>query len=284
MGGGSSFDRKNKYYSTKPTIAPYACRQEVFKVDEDEASPTAQASSQTTYLKLLSDKELELINAEFGKLARNQVIGKRKILQYFGLQELENTVLSTALLLLVKQKKEDSENNFIDWPKFLRFVVVLAKGTRAERLKLFYGLFNPALTPQMTKKQFKQSFMSIMYALSQVTYENTQVEAFKNSILGATEGQLELGIDLYIDEIFEEYGTKTIADTLTYKQWCNWVSELCGMDIILDTQIEPTASEEMSQIKESSESFMQNSSLMGESLDKSEAKENEKVMEEVKDV
>lgn len=282
MGGGSPFDRKNKYYSTKPTIQPYTPIRESFKIDEDEASPTLLTHSQTAYQKLLSEKELELINAEFGKLARNQVIGKRKILQYFGLLELENTVLSTALLLLIKQKREDSENNFIDWPKFLSFVVTLAKGSRAERLKLFYGLFNPALTPQMTKKAFKQSFMSILHALSQVNYENPQVESFKNSILGVSEGELELGIDLYIDEIFEEYGIKTVTDTLTYKQWCNWISELHGMDILLDTRVEPSVQEEMSQIKETSDSFLQNSSIMGKNIEEGEVVEE--VNEEEKDV
>ena len=274
MGGGSSFDRKNKYYTTKPTIQPYISTRESFRLEEDELSSAAPASNQTTYQKLLSEKELELIKGEFDKLARNQVIGKRKILQYFGVQELENTVLSTALLLLIKQKKEDSGNNFIDWPKFLTFVVILAKGSRAERLRLFYGLFNPALTSNMTKKMFKQSFMSILHALSQVTYENTQVESFKSSILGATEGELELGIDLYIDDIFEEYGTKTVSDTLTYKQWCNWISELNGMDVLLDVRIEPPVQEETSQIKENSESFLQNSSLIGKDLD--EIKEEHK--------
>ena len=36
MGGGSSFDRKNKYYSTKPVIEPYAPSRDSLKIDEDE--------------------------------------------------------------------------------------------------------------------------------------------------------------------------------------------------------------------------------------------------------
>jgi len=243
MGGGSSFDRKNKYYSTKPLIQPYEASQEALKLEEEDLFSGSNAPSTSAYQKRLTEEELELIETEFSKLARNQVIGKRKILQYFGLQDLEGSVISTALLFLMKQKKEESGNNFIDWPKFLNFVVILSKGTKAERLKLFYGLFNPTYSSHMTKKQFKQSFTSIMHSLAQITYENKNVEMFKSSILKATDSQLDSAIDLYIDEIFEEYGSKATSDSLTYKQWCTWISELCGMDILLEASIKPPSQE-----------------------------------------
>ncbi len=243
MGGGSSFDRKNKYYSTKPAIQPYEASQEAIRIEEDDAMAGPDQGSSTEYRKRLNEEELELIDTEFNKLARNQVIGKRKILQYFSIQELEGSVLSTAFLFLIKQKKEEGGNNFIDWPKFLNFVVVLSKGTKAERLKLFYGLFNPTYSSHMTKKQFKQSFTSLLHSLSQITYENPKVELFKTTMLKSTDAQLDSAIDLYIEEIFEEYGSKAAPDCLTYKQWCAWISELCGMDVLLEARIEPPAQE-----------------------------------------
>ena len=243
MGGGTSFDRKNKYYSTKPTIQPYEPSQEAMKIEEDDAGTGSPPHSFAEYKKRLTEEELELIDTEFNKMARNQVIGKRKILQYFNIQELEGTVLSTAFLFLMKQKNEESGNNFVDWPKFLSFVVTLSRGTKAERLKLFYGLFNPTYSSHMTKKQFKQSFTSILHSLSQITYENQKVEMFKSTMLKATDAQLDSSIDIYIDEIFEEYGSKAAPDCLTYKQWCAWISDLCGIDMLLEARIEPPPQE-----------------------------------------
>jgi hypothetical protein len=239
MGGGSSFDRKNKYYSTKPPIEPYEQSQEGGKIDEEEPMSNVSSPNGSDYVKRLKEEELEIIDTEFNKLARNQVIGKRKILQYFDLQELEGSVLSTAFLFLMKQQKEEGGNSFVDWPKFLSFVVTLSRGTKPERLRLLYGLFNPTYSAQMTKKQFKQSFISILHSLAQVPYENPKVEGFKGSILRAPETQLDSAVDLYIEEIFEEYGSKATADIITYKQWCAWISELCGMDVLLDAHIEP---------------------------------------------
>jgi Ca2+-binding EF-hand superfamily protein len=84
--------------------------------------PIATAESRFT------QEELSRIKKEFDKLSKDQVIGKRKLLEYFRLMEINDTYLTNELFFMIKNSS--TLNSPVDYKKFINFVSIIAKGTR----------------------------------------------------------------------------------------------------------------------------------------------------------
>lgn len=84
--------------------------------------PVATAESRFT------QEELSRIKKEFDKLSKDQVIGKRKLLEYFRLMEINDTYLTNELFFMIKNSS--TLNSPVDYKKFINFVSIIAKGTR----------------------------------------------------------------------------------------------------------------------------------------------------------
>jgi|LauGreDrversion4_2_1035121.scaffolds.fasta_scaffold194759_1 Ca2+-binding EF-hand superfamily protein len=88
--------------------------------------PTAVAEARFT------QEELSKVKKEFDKLSKDQVIGKRKLLEYFRLTEISDTYLTNELFFMIKNSS--ALNSPVDYNKFINFVSVIAKGSRQEKL------------------------------------------------------------------------------------------------------------------------------------------------------
>ena len=236
MGTGHAFDRKsNPYYYEKPEIKPYLFT----KQEEDEDLRQELLEDLSRKSSYLTPDEMELIETEFHRLSRNQLIGRNKLLQYFALGDIQETVMATAFLNSLKHTGGD--RRFIDWPTFLNFVIILAKGSREERLALIFQMFNIDNSPDrvLTKRNMKQAIWHIFCSLLNVTYEEPKIESLKSTLEGISENDIETAFNLFVEEIFENYGSKGGAEVMTYEQWSKWIGELAGMDQILEIVINP---------------------------------------------
>ena len=84
--------------------------------------PTQVAESRFT------SEEISKIRKEFDKLSKDQVIGKRKLLEYFRLIEINDTYLTNELFYMIKNSS--ALNSPVDYNKFINFVSLISKGTK----------------------------------------------------------------------------------------------------------------------------------------------------------
>ena len=95
-----------------------------FKVQNKDTRVNAEAR--------FSKEELIKIKKEFERLSKDDVIGKRKLLEYFRIIEIQDTYLSDEVFFMIKNSHQ--ANSPIDYVKFIHFVSIVAKGDRDEKL------------------------------------------------------------------------------------------------------------------------------------------------------
>ena len=71
-------------------------------------------------------QELDQIRQEFEKNSKDNIIGKRKLIHFFRLTEIQDTYLTNQMFTVMKNS--DRLNQPIDYSKFIIFVAILAKG------------------------------------------------------------------------------------------------------------------------------------------------------------
>uniref|UniRef100_A0A7S3CL33 Uncharacterized protein n=1 Tax=Strombidium rassoulzadegani TaxID=1082188 RepID=A0A7S3CL33_9SPIT len=86
-----------------------------------------------------SQAELSQIRREFEKNSKDQIIGKRKLIEYFRLTEVQDSYLSNELFNVIKNSQR--LNHPIDYQKFISFIAVLVKGSQREKLLLIFSIF-----------------------------------------------------------------------------------------------------------------------------------------------
>ena len=77
-------------------------------------------------------EELSKIKKEFERLSKDNVIGKRKLLEYFKLLEIQDTYLANEVFFMIKNSSQ--LNSPIDYSKFINFVSIMSKGSEEDKL------------------------------------------------------------------------------------------------------------------------------------------------------
>ena len=77
-------------------------------------------------------EELSKIKKEFERLSKDNVIGKRKLLEYFKLLEIQDTYLANEVFFMIKNSSQ--LNSPIDYSKFINFVSIVSKGSEEDKL------------------------------------------------------------------------------------------------------------------------------------------------------
>jgi len=98
-------------------------------------------------------EELAKIQKEFERLSKDNVIGKRKLLEYFRLTDVSETYLSNEIFFMIKNSSVI--NSPIDYNKFITFVSTIAKGNREEKLSLLYTFFDKSVDSKISKDDLK---------------------------------------------------------------------------------------------------------------------------------
>ena len=77
-------------------------------------------------------EELSKIKKEFERLSKDNIIGKRKLLEYFKLLEIQDTYLANEVFFMIKNSSQ--LNSPIDYSKFINFVSIMSKGSEEDKL------------------------------------------------------------------------------------------------------------------------------------------------------
>lgn len=171
--------------------------------------PTATAETRFT------TEELSKIKKEFDKLSKDQVIGKRKLLEYFRLMEIGDTYLTNELFFMIKNSS--ALNSPVDYNKFINFVSVIAKGSRQEKLQLLFSFFDKTPDARITKEELKAHISGTILSLAGITFDDSGVESLKQAICRAQEAQIEAAMDVLVDEIFQRHSSN--QEELTFDEW-----------------------------------------------------------------
>lgn len=90
-----------------------------------------------------TQSEVAIIKREFEKNSKDQIIGKRKLIEYFRLNEVSDTYLSNELFNIIKNSSR--LNSPIDYQRFISFIAILVKGSRYEKLLLIFSIFGKGI-------------------------------------------------------------------------------------------------------------------------------------------
>lgn len=145
-------------------------------------------------------EELIKIQKEFERLSKDDVIGKRKLLEYFRMVEIQDTYLSDEVFFMIKNSS--AANTPIDYGKFISFVSIVAKGSREEKLQLLYTFFDKSVEAKITKDDLKAHISGTILSMQGVRSDIEDIERLKQSVAMAPEGEIEQALDMMVQGIF----------------------------------------------------------------------------------
>lgn len=122
-------------------------------------------------------EELAKIQKEFERLSKDNVIGKRKLLEYFRLTDVSETYLSNEIFFMIKNSSVI--NSPIDYSKFITFVSTVAKGNREEKLSLLYTFFDKSVDSKISKDDLKAHISGTILSMQQVQFDVDDIEKLK---------------------------------------------------------------------------------------------------------
>ena len=122
-------------------------------------------------------EELAKIQKEFERLSKDNVIGKRKLLEYFRLTDVSETYLSNEIFFMIKNSSVI--NSPIDYSKFITFVSTVAKGSREEKLSLLYTFFDKSVDSKISKDDLKAHISGTILSMQQVQFDIDDIEKLK---------------------------------------------------------------------------------------------------------
>ena len=135
-------------------------------------------------------EELSKIKKEFERLSKDNVIGKRKLLEYFKLLEIQDTYLANEVFFMIKNSSQ--LNSPIDYSKFINFVSIVAKGHEEEKLQLLYTFFDRSVESKITKEDLKAHISGTILSMQSVQFEGLEeLEKLKQSIATAPEAEID---------------------------------------------------------------------------------------------
>ena len=177
-----------------------------------------------------SVEELSRIKKEFERLSKDNVIGKRKLLEYFKLLEIQDTYLSNEVFFMIKNSSQ--LNSPIDYAKFINFVSIVAKGNEEEKLQLLYTFFDRSVESKITKEDLKAHISGTILSMQAVQFDELQeLEKLKQSIAVAPEGEIDQALDILVQEIFRKFSGN--QEELSFDEWKHWFKSLDGVGEIL---------------------------------------------------
>lgn len=100
-----------------------------------------------------TQEELTKIQVEFERLSKDNVIGKRKLLEYFRLVEINETYMANEVFFTIKNSTVI--NTPIDYSKFILFVAIISKGSREEKLQLLFTFFDKSCEESIMRDDMK---------------------------------------------------------------------------------------------------------------------------------
>ena len=114
--------------------------------------------------------------------------------------EIQDTYLSNEIFFMIKNSSK--LNSPVDYPKFINFVSIVAKGSSEEKLQLLYTFFDKNTELKITKEDLKAHISGTILSMQGVSMDLNDFEKLKQSIASAPEGEPEQALDILVQDIF----------------------------------------------------------------------------------
>lgn len=169
--------------------------------------------------KLISRKKIENENIDaqyidklredFELNSKENKMGKKKFLQYFGMEQLDNCLLGNRLFNCAKSMLSKKKTGpYLDYSKFITTISLLYGNNPDNRLLFFYNLFDLNLDGKIEKEEMKEMFRMFLESFNAVSFELEAMNEKRNFISKKQEKLIEQIIDEIVTEIFKEHEEK----------------------------------------------------------------------------
>ena len=91
--------------------------------------------------------------------------------------EIQDTYLSNEIFFMIKNSSK--LNSPVDYPKFINFVSIVAKGSSEEKLQLLYTFFDKNTELKITKEDLKAHISGTILSMQGVSMDLNDFEKLK---------------------------------------------------------------------------------------------------------
>ncbi|KAL4489304.1 hypothetical protein ABPG72_006368 [Tetrahymena utriculariae] len=171
------------------------------------------------------------IRQEFESFSNENKMSQRKLLEYFGLQDLEKQRLGTRFFLTCKSTlSQEKTGPYLDYSKFLKTLSMLSGNNEDGRFQFLYQLFDINLDGKIEKDEMRDILQMILDALLSVTYEDDDLKNLSKKIQGEQERMISLALDQITSEIFDSANE---TNSINFQKWKNWISQIEGFQQVI---------------------------------------------------
>ena len=165
-------------------------------------------------------------------------MAKRKLLDYFGLMELDNTKFANRFFNVIKSSNSKIRDfsPYLNYAKFISSISLLTKGDRKDRLKFIYSIFDLDEDKYIEREEMLNIFMSFFEAMNRVHFQAPDLDLLKTKINEAHEKHIKEALESIVDDIYTKHSHK--PDILFYDEWQEWFLTLEGMTEVLDYKVD----------------------------------------------
>eukprot|EP01017_Pseudomicrothorax_dubius_P017493 TRINITY_DN196_c0_g3_i4.p2 TRINITY_DN196_c0_g3~~TRINITY_DN196_c0_g3_i4.p2 ORF type:complete len:173 (-),score=49.45 TRINITY_DN196_c0_g3_i4:110-628(-) len=163
-------------------------------------------------------------------------MAKRKVLDYYGIIELDTTPFGTRFFNCVKKRVNSQKVSFLEYSKFIRSVSILTKGNAMERLAFIYSIFDIDGNGYIERDEMIRTFTQFFESMMLVNFDNVHINVLKQRISESQEKSIRTGIEEIVDDIFNKYQTK--SGILYFEDWKKWFIEVPGMQDVLNYRVD----------------------------------------------
>ncbi len=115
----------------------------------------------------------ERIIVEFEMQSKDNKMGKKKLLEYFGLIELDNYKLGNHFFQCVKSTLSRKKTGpYLDYSKFIKTLSMLSGNNEEGRLNFMYSIFDVDLNGKIEKEEMRNILHMYLESLMAISYEN----------------------------------------------------------------------------------------------------------------
>ncbi|KAM3142226.1 hypothetical protein pb186bvf_005635 [Paramecium bursaria] len=181
---------------------------------------------------VFSKEKLQRIREDFEAYSKENKMSRKKLLEYFGMAELDNKRLGNRIFQCVKSTFSQKKTGpFLDYAKFLKAISMLAQSNEEGRLRFLYSLFDVNLEGSIEKDEMYNLMMMFLEGMMSINYENNDLNDLKQRISESHDRQIELAVEEIVNEIYQNHASK--QNILSYDDWKNWLTEQEGINDIL---------------------------------------------------
>eukprot|EP01017_Pseudomicrothorax_dubius_P025477 TRINITY_DN2758_c0_g1_i1.p1 TRINITY_DN2758_c0_g1~~TRINITY_DN2758_c0_g1_i1.p1 ORF type:complete len:252 (-),score=59.13 TRINITY_DN2758_c0_g1_i1:94-804(-) len=177
------------------------------------------------------------VRRDFDLYSREGQMSKRRLLDYYGLVELDKSSFAERFFNGLKRRKKRSQFCAMDYKRFLRAVSVLSRGSATERLDFIFRFFDIDGDGFIDRDEMSAVLTGFLETMLAVEFESGDMNALRGKILDAHEKTIEVAIEEIVDDIYTKYQSK--PGILYFDDWANWYANQEGMMDIITGRIDP---------------------------------------------